>query len=163
MAVYHITLHAHRSWPADHKRGYVHHTDGLLPPDPEIAEARDHLAKFDEVKFDRNMQMLMIRATLESCRRNGWGLLGSGSDTTHIHFAMCWKEFKECDEVMRRLKNSLSYVLGKCVGPRGRKWFVRGGSRKRVKDAGHLNYLLDTYFPRHPGVFWRHGTPLPKG
>jgi hypothetical protein len=107
------------------------------------------------------MQGLMIRAAIESCRRQGWRLHGSGSDVTHMHFVLSWPEFQDCDEVIRRLKNGLSYVLGRDVGPRGRKWFVRGGSKKRVKDKAHFDHLLETYFPDHPGVYWREGMPLP--
>jgi len=62
---------------------------------------------------------------------------------------------------MRLLKNGMSFVFGREIGPRGRKWFVRGESRKRVKDERHLKYLLDTYFPDHPGVYWREGKPIP--
>jgi hypothetical protein len=162
LAIYHITLHAYRSWPADHPRGYVHHTDGLQPADPDIAEARDRMANFDEVKFNRKMQAILIRTAYESCRRNRWHLFGSGSELSHIHFAIGWKEFQDCDEVSRRLKNALSFVLGRDIGPRGRKWFVRGGSQKRVEDQAHLDYLLDRYFPDHPGVFWHNGQTLPE-
>jgi hypothetical protein len=40
-------------------------------------------------------------------------------------------------------------------------WFVEGGSRKRVENRKHFNYLLDRYFPDHRGVYWRAGRPLP--
>ncbi|HSV15521.1 MAG TPA: hypothetical protein VLI90_14770 [Tepidisphaeraceae bacterium] len=161
MPVYHFTLHAYRSWRADNRRGYVHHTDGLCKPDKEIADARDRLAKFDEVTFDETIQRLLIRATLETCRRRNWRLHGAGNDETHLHLAISWKRFEPVDDVMNRLKNALSFVLGKEIGPRGRKWFVRGGSRKRVNDSEHLDYLLDRYFPDHPGVFWREGFAVP--
>jgi hypothetical protein len=161
MPVYHFTLHAYRSWRADNPRGYVHHTDGLQEPNPDIADARDRNANFDEVNFDAKMQAIMIRAALETCRRKSWRLHGAGSDKTHIHFALSWRKYQKWDDVMNRLKNALSFVLGRDIGPRGRKWFVRGGSRKRVKDQAHLDYLLDTYFPDHRGVFWREGMPIP--
>jgi hypothetical protein len=60
-----------------------------------------------------------------------------------------------------KLKNILSYLLGKEIGPRGKRWFVRNGSRKRVKDERHFNYLIETYLPDHPGLFWHEGQPLP--
>jgi hypothetical protein len=56
---------------------------------------------------------------------------------------------------MQKLKNVLSYLLGKEIGPRGKRWFVRHGSRKRVKDPAHLGYLVDSYFPDHRGLFWK--------
>jgi hypothetical protein len=43
----------------------------------------------------------------------------------------------------------------------GKRWFVRGSSRKRVRDTRHLNHLLNVDLPNHPGLFWREGTPLP--
>src|SRR5207249_454531 len=128
MPVYHFTLHAYRSWRADHRRGYVHHTKGLLKPDPHIAEARDRLARFDEVKFDAAMQRLMVLAVLETCRRRKWRLHGAGNDESHIHLAVSWTKFERWEEVLRLLKNGMSFVLGKQIGPRGRRWFVRGGS-----------------------------------
>ena len=35
-----------------------------------------------------------------------------------------------------------------------REWFVEGGSRKRVKDRAHFDYLVTTYLPRHRGWKW---------
>jgi hypothetical protein len=62
---------------------------------------------------------------------------------------------------MRRLKNLLSTCLNKHYNTPGRKWFVRGGSRKRVRDAAHLLHLQQTYLPDHPGLFWCGGSPIP--
>ncbi len=47
-------------------------------------------------------------------------------------------------------------------GIEGKTWFVEGGSRKQVTTRGHFDHLLDTYFPDHPGLFWREGMPLPE-
>jgi hypothetical protein len=52
-------------------------------------------------------------------------------------------------------------ALNKNINTPGKRWFVRGSSRKRVKDRRHLNHLLDVYLPDHPGIFWRDGSPLP--
>ena len=62
---------------------------------------------------------------------------------------------------MQKLKNLLSLFLGRATNRPGQRWFVRGGSRKRVKDRDHLDHLLDTYLPDHRGVFWREGQPIP--
>src|SRR5689334_6603926 len=113
------------------------------------------------MRFDDRIQRLLIRSTLETCRLRNCRLHGAGNDDTHVHLAISWKRFEPADAVMSRLRNAPSFVLGKEIGPRGRKWFVRGGSRKRVNDDEHLNYLLDRYFPDHPGVFWREGLAVP--
>ena len=64
---------------------------------------------------------------------------------------------------MRRItKNVLSLLLNRVTGEQGRRWFVRDGSRKRVTDQAHLDYLVDKYLPDHPGLFWREGLPLPE-
>ena len=46
MPVYHITLHAYRSWSPDHPRGYTRRGKGYQKPDPE--QARKRLAEEKE-------------------------------------------------------------------------------------------------------------------
>lgn len=161
MAVYHFTLHAYRSWRPDHPRGYVHHTNGLLPPDPVAAKWYDAHAKSEPTIFDEKVQRLLYRGTSEICRNRNWRFHGGASDPTHFHVLVSWIEFVSCQDVLARMKNLLSYILGQEIRPRGRKWFVRGGSKRRVKDRGHFDYLLDKYFPDHRGLVWREGEPLP--
>jgi hypothetical protein len=67
-----------------------------------------------------------------------------------------WQEARDT------LKNILCLFLGRWTGREGVTWFVEGGSRKRVENRGHFDYLLDRYFPDHRGVYWREGRPLPK-
>jgi hypothetical protein len=71
MPVYHITLHAYRSWRPDNPRGYVHHTKGLLPPDPEAAKWYDANAKFGKMDFDDQIQRILIRESHATCERRG--------------------------------------------------------------------------------------------
>ena len=47
------------------------------------------------------------------------------------------------------------------TGQKGRRWFVRDGSRTRVENQDHLNYLLTTYLPDQRGLFSCEGMPLP--
>ena len=63
---------------------------------------------------------------------------------------------------MEKIKNLLSLFLGRMTNKPGRRWFVVGGSRKRVLDQNHLDHLCTTYLPNHPGIFWREGLPLPQ-
>src|SRR5437660_9592675 len=135
MAVYHFTLHAYRSWRPDNPRGYVKHNTGILPPDPEMAASYDRQANQSEVVFMPEIQRLLIRYTLDICARRNWRVHGTGTDPTHFHVAISWHGFIPCREVMNKLKNVLSFLLGRDPGPAGRRWFVRDGSHRRVKDA----------------------------
>jgi hypothetical protein len=161
LAVYHFTIHAYRSWRPDNPRGYVHHTDGLLPTDEEMARWYDHHAKFGRMNFEHEIQLLLTREMHAICLRNAWRLHAIGNEETHLHGLVSWKDFIESGEVVRRLKGALSHHLGKQIGPPGRKWFSRGASEKRVKDREHFDYLVETYLPSHSGVFWKEGQPLP--
>jgi hypothetical protein len=67
MAVYHITLHAYRSWRADHPRGYTDRKHGVLPPDPEKAQEWDDRAKHLKVEFDRARQAVLITGAADIC------------------------------------------------------------------------------------------------
>jgi REP element-mobilizing transposase RayT len=158
--VYHITFHAYRNWRPDHPRGYVKRKK-ILPPDPEQARAYDRNAKGDPVLFDEPIQRVLIRGAIEICERRKWRLHAVGTEAGHVHYLISWRGYIPCLNVMQKLKNLLSYILGKEIGPRGKRWFVRNGSRKRVKEQKHLDYLVETYLPDHRGVFWREGQPIP--
>jgi hypothetical protein len=161
MPVYHFTIHAYRSWRPDHKRGYTKQGRGYLPPDPEEAAAYDRRAKDDQVIFTERIQRVLIRGGYDICSRRKWRLHGASTEDGHAHYAISWRGYIPCMQVLSKLKNLLSYHLGNEIGPRGKRWFVRHGSRKRVKDQRHLDYLLTEYFPDHPGLFWVEGKPLP--
>lgn len=62
---------------------------------------------------------------------------------------------------MRRLKNVLPTELNRHFKTPGKRWFVHGGSRKRVRNQPHLDHLLERYLPDHPGIYWREMVPLP--
>ncbi len=160
MPVYHFTLHAYRSWRPDNPRGYVHNCRGPLPPDSEMADRYDADAKFPPVTFDEPMQRLLIRVAHDVCRRNRWRLHASGNELTHSHMVVSWRTFNRYEAVAQRLKGNLSFALGKEIGPRGRRWFTRGQSERRVFDRPHFDHLVGTYLPDHRGVYWREGWPL---
>jgi len=161
MAVYHFTFHAYRSWRPDHPRGYTRLNEGYQPPDPEQAELYDERARQDPAVFTEDVQRIIIRVTYDFCERRKMRFHGAGNEDGHTHLALSWKSYMHWHEVMRRLKNILSKMLNEVFNTPGKRWFVRDGSRKRVKNRAHLNRLLDEYFPDHPGIFWREGMPLP--
>jgi hypothetical protein len=161
MPVYHFTLHAYRSWRPDHPRGYTRRGKGYQKPDPEQARKYDERARQDPAKFVHEVQILLIRFAHEFCQRRKFRLHGAGNEAGHVHYALSVQGYCDWHEVMRRLKNVLSLILNRHFNTPGKRWFVRGGSRKRVLDLTHLNRLLLKYFPDHPGPFWREGMPLP--
>ncbi len=161
MAVYHFTLHAYRSWRPDHSRGYVKYGTGILSPDPQMAAAYDRQAKFAQVVFTEYIQRRLILGSHDVCSRRNWRLHAIGTDPTHIHLLISWRGFVDSRTMMNQLKNVLSFLLGQDPGPIGRRWFVRDGSRRRVIRPDHYDYLLGTYLPNHPGLFWSEGTALP--
>ena len=161
MPVYHETIHAYRSWRADHRRGYTKRGKGYQRPHSEKAREWDELAKQQPAKFDELVQKLIVRFTYEFCARRKVRLRGVGNEEGHTHIVSSWRGFSDRDEVIRRLKNVLSTSLNRYFNTPGKRWFVRGSSRKRVRDKRHLNHLLDRYLPDHPGVFWRETMALP--
>ena len=162
MAVYHFTLHAFGTWRADHPRGYTIRGKGYQPPDREEQSRRDQNLTQPVISFDEPMQRILIVGTYDICHRRGWRFHGAGNDATHFHALISWKDYVHWQNVRDKLKNLLSLFLGRWTGIENQTWFVEGGSRKRVATRGHYNHLLETYFPDHPGVFWREGLPLPE-
>jgi hypothetical protein len=135
---------------------------GVLPPNQEEAAAWDRLSAHDAVLFTDVMQSILICGAKDICDRRTWTLEGAGTDPTHVHLAVSWDGFVPCDDVLGKLKNVLSYLLGKWSGKGGKRWFGRYGDWKIVNDTEHLEYLLNTYFPDHRGLCWRRGEPLPS-
>ena len=162
MPVYHFTFHAYRSWGPSHPRGYTKRADGYQPSDDNMARHYDGRAKYPRVWFDEAMQQVLVLGTIDVCARRGWRLHGVGTDPSHFHFVVSWREYLAWQYVRQKSKNVLSLLLGRLTGETGRPWFVRDGSRKRVKNRAHLDHLLDTYLPDHPGLFWREGDQVPE-
>ena len=161
MAVYHFTVHAYRNWRPDHPRGYTRRGRGYQRCDPEQADAYDDRAKQPPATFAPDVQVMLVRAAHEFCRRRRMRLHAVGNEEGHVHYVLSWRGYADWHEVMRRLKNVLATVLNAHFGTPGKRWFVRGGSRKRVADRAHLDHLKTRYLPDHPGLFWCEEMPLP--
>ena len=162
MPVYHFTEHAYRSWSPDHPRGYTKKGFGYQSPDKDVADAYDNAAAQDAVRFDEKIQREILALVHQICDEEGWRLEGAGFDPTHAHLAISWVGYVPWEEVQRRLKNLLTLKLNRIHGAPGKRWFTRRrGAPRRVRNRQHLDCLLDTYFPDHPGIFWRRGMPVP--
>jgi hypothetical protein len=162
VAVYHFTLHAMGSWHADHPRGYTARDGGYRLPNPDEQQRREQGMSQPQVEFDEGMQRVLVAGTSDICERRQWIFYGAANDPTHFHALIGWQRFVDWQEARDKLKNVLSLFLGRWVGQEGVTWFVDGGSRKRVEERKHFDYLLNTYFPDHRGVFWRRGMVLPE-
>ena len=161
MPVYHFTTHAYRNWRPDHPRGYTRRGAGYQACDIEEAHHYDDRAKQERAAFDRDVQRILIRVAHDFCRRRKMRLHAVGSEEGHVHYVISWHGFADWHEVLRRLKNVLSTVLNDHFRTPGKRWFVRGASRKRVSNLAHLDHLKRKYLPDHPGLFWSEEMPLP--
>jgi len=160
--VYLFTFHAYRSWNANRPRGFVRRGLGVLPPSKNLATAYDRAAVQPPVLFDANCQRVLIWIAYDVCRRRGWRLHAAATEGTHVHYLMSWRDRTKWLDASLRLKNVASLLLNRKRGSFGRRNFSGSGSRKRVRDRQHFDYLMRTYLPRHRGLFWREGNAPPS-
>ena len=162
MPVYHFTLHAYRTWSPSHPRGFVQRKRGIQPTNLALAREYDRVARDAPVLFNDHLQNVLICGLIDICSQRGWRLHQVATDPTHLHFVVSWRGFMRWEQVRAKVKNLLSLLLGRFTGET-RHWFVRHGSRKRVKDPSHLKHLLDRYLPDHRGRQWKEGEGKPMG
>jgi hypothetical protein len=93
VAVYHFTFHAFGTWRADHPRGYTVREKGYQPPDVEEQRRREEKLSQDVIKFDEEMQKVLVVGTYDICKRRGWKFYGGGNDPTHTHALIGFAEF----------------------------------------------------------------------
>src|SRR5688500_3648047 len=105
MPVYHLTLHAYRSWRPDHPRGYTKRGKGYQPRDPERAKRYDERANQDRARFVEEVQRQIIRITYDFCQRRKIRFHGAGNEEGHTRLVLSWRGFLQWHEVLRRLKN----------------------------------------------------------
>jgi hypothetical protein len=152
MAVYLFTLHSYGSWLPDRARGYTRRGDGVLPADSHMAGYYRDAMRAEVVRFDKMVHRHMIKAVVEHCEMKSYLLYAVATDSTHAHILLGWHGFVRWADIRRGLKYSITRRLNERVARR--QWFVRGGSRKQVKEKGHFNYLTGVYLPSHRGLKW---------
>jgi REP element-mobilizing transposase RayT len=162
MPAYLFTLHSYRSWNADHPRGFVRFGKGVQAPSKSVARIYDHRAKQPPVLFDDRMQRTIAWIVWDACRNRDWGLHCVAFEPSHVHLLVSWRTDGDWREVRKKLKNLISWSLAREFGHEGRRWLVRKGSRKRVCDRAHFDYLITRYLPRHGGLFWKQGDFPPE-
>ncbi|MEZ6191279.1 MAG: hypothetical protein R3C45_08310 [Phycisphaerales bacterium] len=152
MPVYHFTYHAYGTWLPDKPRGYTRHKTGIHPPDPRMAQRyRDNMAE-PPASFPRTVQRALIDELITACDRQSYQPHAAATDKTHLHVIVAWKTTRAWRRVRAGLQHSLSRRLNQGFGKR--TWFVAHPSRKRVKDKGHYDYLIQRYLPDHRGWKW---------
>lgn len=154
MAAYLFTFHAYRSWMPGRARGYVRRGQGILPPDEQATRRYAHHAKHSQVAFDPPVQAVLVSAVREVCRQKNWRLHQVMTDGTHIHILVSWRGFMDWKKVRRSLRYRCTSELNGAFGA-DHPWLSEGGSRKRVRDRAHFDYLMHVYLPRHDGRYWR--------
>ena len=161
MAVYLFTYHGYRTWRPDNPRGYVKPGTGILDLDEKMAQCYGSQAQQKPTLFKQDHQKILIWTAHDACHRRQWQLHYIATETTHVHVLVSWREFMPWEEVSKRLKNLMSLMLGRKLDAPGGKWFSRKGSRKRVQDKQHFDYLVGHYLPSHRGLRWREGDTPP--
>ena len=166
MPVYHFTLHAYRSWSPAHG-----------PP---------------RIVAGTPASNLVIRSPTHDGRCSTMVLQSIPKSSSHPNFRKSWCSdvpisanagvgASTLSQLIRLTSTALSLARFPGVASRhgetqeppeplpwkatresGRRWFVNRGSRKRVINPDHLDYLVKTYLPDHRGSQWREGKPLPR-
>lgn len=112
-------------------------------------------ARSQPVRFEPDVQRILVEGARDICQRRDWRLHQVATDPTHVHLIVSWRDdalsWKHVHDTFKRL---LGMMLAKRTGERGRRWFVRKGSRRRVRDREHFEHLMTQYLPRHRGLAW---------
>jgi hypothetical protein len=135
---------------------------GIQPPNEELARMYDGQASDDPVEFSTELERVLIAGAFDICLRREWRLHAVGTDPTHGHFLISQAGFMDWQAVRDKLKNLLSLFLGRATAQPGKRWFGAEGSRKRVGNRAHFDYLVETYLPNQRGLFWKEGDTLPE-
>jgi len=136
----------------DHPRGYTVRGVGYKPTDKETAEAFRRKATQPEVHFDESMQRVMIEALVEGCAFQKYRLHAVFFEITHVHFLVSWRIQRGWLRVRAGLRQSMARKLNESFPKR--EWFSENGSRRRVRDREHFEYLTEEYRRKHKGLWW---------
>jgi hypothetical protein len=152
MPCYLFTFHAYRSWMPDHRRGFTRRKEGIVPQNEKLAKAYKKAAKAKKVAFSESMQRALINEVQVNAGKQEVRSHFVATDSTHVHVLVSWKEFRPWHKVRSSIKSSLTRRLNRefCR----RTWLSENGSRKRVENREHFNYLVGKYLRAHRGWKW---------
>ncbi|MCI0357156.1 MAG: hypothetical protein L0211_01555 [Planctomycetaceae bacterium] len=153
MPCYHFIFHAYGTWMPDEDDGYVRRKEGQLPQDMRAASEYRRLMTDDAVTLDELHQRAMIDEVHIAATHQSFRTHFVATEPTHIHVLVSWQDDERPFEKLRAsIRQSLSRRLGRDFGKR--EWLSEGGSRNRVSNQEHYDYLVCTYLPRHSGWKW---------
>jgi len=151
MPVYLFTFHAYRSWTPADPRGYVRHgEEKIRPTNQQMAKWYDRDAKQEPVVWSATDQGILIAAAREMSQHKAYRLHAIVANPSHVHVLASWGgQETQWSHVAHTFKRILGMKLSKAHATTGRRWFSRGGSRKRVRDREHFDHLVSSYLPKH--------------
>jgi REP element-mobilizing transposase RayT len=153
MACYLFTFHTYGSWMPDRPQGCVRRGHGIQTSNVQLAEAYRSSMTQDAVALTREQQQWILAELQVASTHQDWRLHAVAVVPTHVHVLVSWRSYRPHGKVSTAIKQSLTRRLNREAGQR--TWFGRCGSRKRITDRRHFDHLVETYLPRHKGVFWR--------
>jgi hypothetical protein len=161
MPCYHFTFHGYGTWMPDEDDGYVRRGEVRLPQDTRMARRYRSRMNDDEVLFDESQQQILTEEVHVAAKYQNIRAHFVATEPTHIHVLVSWHDEERPFEKTRgSIRQSLSRRLGKEFGQR--QWLSEGGSRRRVMNQDHYDYLVCTYLPDHSGWKWSEEKGLHK-
>lgn len=94
----------------------------------------------------------MIDAILVAAKPQRFDAVAIGTDPTHLHLLLQWRDERPWNVLRNGVKSSMSRGLNQRYGRR--PWFVENASRKRVVEQKHYELLIHKYIPGHVGWKW---------
>jgi hypothetical protein len=153
MPCFHFIFHAYGTWLPDEDDGYVRRHEGPLPQDTKVAVEHRNLMVEEAVTFNELHQRALIDEIFIAAKHQSFRAHYIATEPTHIHILVSWQDDQRPFEKLRAsIRQSLSRRMGRDFGPR--EWLNEGGSRNRVSNQVHYDYLVCTYLPRHGGWKW---------
>ena len=150
MPCYLFTWHAYGSWMPDRPQGYVK-ARAILPPDrPEADRYRARQNEATAV-FDTSTQKLVIDELVVTASFRRFRLRFVATDLTHLHVLVSGPDERTYAQLRRGIRESITRRLNH---QEDRAWLTHRGSRKRIRDQSHFDYLVATYLPKHRGWKW---------
>jgi hypothetical protein len=132
---------------------YVRRGEGHLPQDTSTAAKYRSRMKCQAIEFDESMQLAMIEEVHTASQHQIYCVHCVATEPTHVHILVSWQDEKRDSKQLRSsLRQSLSRRLSKQFGRR--HWLSEGGSRRRVINDEHFDYLVAIYLKEHGGWKW---------
>jgi len=106
----------------------------------------------EPVEFDDNLQKAIITALLDSREKQAFEVYFIATEPSHVHVLLDWRDERPWLRMRSTVKGSVSRSLNQKF--HRRTWLAECGSRKRVADQSHFDYLRNKYLPNHRGWKW---------